>query len=73
MIRRGSGTKFFILILLVNDAQNVAVPKNMTTIIRSSMRIGILSDQKHITISVKRKRKPLCSAMTEIKVGDQKS
>lgn len=73
MIRRGSGTKICILILLVNETQNVAVPKNMTIIIRSSMRIGILSDQKHITISVKRKRKPLCSAMTEIKVGGQKS
>ena len=73
MIRRRSGTQICILILLVNDTQNVAVPKNMTIIIRSSMRIDLLSDQKHITISVKRKGKPLCSAMTEIKVDGQKS
>ena len=73
MIRDGSGTKFYILVLLVDDTQNIAVLKNMTIIIRGCMRIGILKIRNHITISVKRKRKRSCSTTTEIKVNDQKS
>ena len=57
MLRDGSGTEFCILVLLVDDTQNVAVPKNMTIIIRGGKSIGILKIKNHITISVKSERK----------------